>query len=171
MRQEAVNDEAMLVNQHLKRKGGKLSELTTHCAQIKKIDNLLRSILPPPLKGHIKVANYTNGTLVLHADSAVWRTRLHFQQPAILSGLREDSGLRGLRELQIKTRPRITTDERTAPAMQRPSLTPECARFLRDFARYGTQDPRIQQSLEHIATAIERDSVHPPKENDPPSED
>ncbi len=148
------------VNRHLKRKGGKLSELTAHCAQIKKIDSLLRSILPPPLKGHIKVANYTNGTLALHANSAVWRTRLHFQQAAILSSLRQEAGLQELRELQIKTRPPIpayglTADERPVPGTQRPRVGPECVRFLRDFARHGTQDPRIQRSLESIAAAIE----------------
>jgi len=148
------------VNRHLKRKGGRLSELTTHCAQIKKIDNLLRSILPPSLKGHIKVANYANGTLTLHANSAVWRTRLHFQQATILSSLRQETGLHELHELQIKTRPPISAyglapGEPSIPTTQRPRPGPECVRFLRDFARYGTQDPRIQRSLESIATAIE----------------
>ncbi|MBI1194432.1 MAG: DUF721 domain-containing protein [Gammaproteobacteria bacterium] len=147
----------MFVNQHLKRKGGRLSELTTHCVQIRKIDTLLRSILPPPLKNHVKVANYANGTLVLHADSADWRTRLHWQQPASLSGLRREAGLQGLQALEIKTRPHDTMDAQTAPAVQRTLPTPACARFLRDFARHGTQDPRIRRSLERIAEVIEHD--------------
>lgn len=149
----------MFVNQHLNRKGGRLSELTTHCAQIRKIDSLLRSILPPPLKSHVKVANYANGTLVLHADSAVWRTRLHFQQPAILSSLRQMAEFRGLRELEIKTRPRDTAAARPETSEQRTLPTPECARFLRDFARHGTGNPRIQHSLERIADVIEHDGI------------
>lgn len=162
----------MFVNQHLKRKGGRLSELTTHCVQIRKIDTLLRSILPPPLKNHVKVANYANDTLVLQADSAVWRTRLHFQQPAILSGLRQEPGLRGLQTLEIKTRPRESADTPPAPAKQRIMPTPACARFLRDFARHGTQDPRIQRSLERIAEVIEHDGyVRRAREHDSSSDD
>jgi hypothetical protein len=52
--------------------------------------NKLRTYLPKNLREHIQVANFKNGTLIIHTDSSIWASQLRFLNNDIISCCNND---------------------------------------------------------------------------------
>ncbi len=132
---------------------GPLAALLRHCQRLRSLETLVEPLLPPPMAGHVRVANYRQGELVLQTDSPAWTTRLRFETPALERALR--SRLDGFRRLTVATRPghdpiaRTRGDER--PSRRPRSISPRSAAALRALARSPRTDPRMARALERLA--------------------
>ena len=81
----------------------KLSRICNHIEKLSRLQTKLRDYLEPPLNKHVIIADYQQKTLVFHADSAAWATKLRYRTPEILRLFRDD--LPGIRTIRIKNPP------------------------------------------------------------------
>ena len=48
------------------------------------------ALLPAPLQGKCRAANYRNAILIIEVTNASWMTRLRYEIPSLLSALRKE---------------------------------------------------------------------------------
>lgn len=125
-----------------------LSSLCQHVDFLAGLEKKLRGQLPEALQSHCKIANYSNETLVLHTDSAVWAARLRYCTPGILRFMQADCGLTALKTVRIKVKP----PEQHPPQATRESITLSVpiSDFIRQVANSIT-DEDLRKSLHNIA--------------------
>ncbi len=93
---------------------GLLGTIINQIQLLKQLSLALKSHLPAPLDQHCDVAAVHQTTLVVHADSPAWATRLRYLAPALATSLRDQSGYQWIRDIKIKVRPK--TGRPHAPA-------------------------------------------------------
>ncbi len=69
---------------------GSLRLILDNLSRIKQLDKIVKAKLSTKLQSHCRVINFRDNRLILAADSSSWATRLKFEQPSLLSMLRED---------------------------------------------------------------------------------
>ncbi len=127
-----------------------LGKLFRQTQQLVRLTEKLQSFLEPPLNQHCTVANFDHVTLVLHADSAAWASRLRYNTSAILSHMRRESDLQGLKTLRIKIKP---ADIPTQKSIRRITLTRTSARIITHSASLMPDD-ELRQSLLRLARHV-----------------
>lgn len=83
----------------------KLSLIYNHIEELNRLQAKLSKYLDSPLNQHVLVADYQQQTLVLHADSAAWTTRLRYRTRELLALFQDE--LPDLSTIHIKNRPVI----------------------------------------------------------------
>lgn len=79
-----------------------LGALVHRARQLKSLETLIRSWLPPVLAPHVGLAILRDETLVLTVKSAVWATKLRFEIPALLAEARRHEETREVREIRVR---------------------------------------------------------------------
>ena len=126
----------------------KLSQLCNHIEQLGKLQTKLQDYLDPPLNEHVIIADYRRKTLVFHADSAAWATKLRYRTPEILGLFKDD--LPGVRTIRIKNPP----VETRAQAMRRAAgASPDTVDAIRQVAD-RIADPPLRSALLRIADKL-----------------
>lgn len=127
------------------------SHLATLCRHVEFLTGLekkLQEQLSDPLRSHCKVANISNKTLVLHADSAVWATRLRYCTPEILRFMQTECNLTTLKTIRIKVKP--AAHQHSHKVQEKPLLSAETSDLIRHAANSLT-DMDLRNSLHNIA--------------------
>ena len=125
-----------------------MSQVCDHIEQLGKLQTKLHGYLEPPLNEHVIIADYKQKTLVFHADSAAWATKLRYRTPEILGLFKDD--LPGIRTIRIKNPPvetRVQTTRRAAGA------SAETVDGIRQVADRIT-DPPLRAVLLRIADKL-----------------
>lgn len=84
---------------------GILGTLMQHIDFLKGLEQKLTLFLDHPLNKHCRIANFTNDTLLLHADAPAWASRIRYHTPQILRFLQNECGLDSLKTIRIKVIP------------------------------------------------------------------
>jgi hypothetical protein len=110
----------------------------------------VRSLLPADLAGHCVAARVHDRQLVLHADSAVWATRLRYLAPQLLSLLQPRHPT--LREIK----PRLLHGRAPRPARRRPARRSDgAAAIIHDSAQDTKQAP-LREALIRLSEAVKK---------------
>ena len=125
-----------------------MSRLCNHIEQLGKLQIKLHDYLEPPLNEHVIIADYRQKTLVFHADSAAWATKLRYRTPEILKLFRND--LPGIRTIRIKNPPVETREQATRQAARASSDTVDT---IREVAG-RIDDPPLRSALLRIADRL-----------------
>ena len=125
-----------------------MSRLCNHIEQLGKLQIKLHDYLEPPLNEHVIIADYRQKTLVFHADSAAWATKLRYRTPEILKLFRND--LPGIRTIRIKNPPVETRERATRHAARASSDTVDT---IREVAG-RIDDPPLRSALLRIADKL-----------------
>lgn len=125
-----------------------LSRLCNHIEQLGKLQIKLHDYLGPPLNEHVIIADYRQKTLVFHADSAAWATKLRYRTPEILKLFRND--LPGIRTIRIKNPPAETREQATRHAARASSDTVDTIRQVAG----RIDDPPLRSALLRIADKL-----------------
>jgi len=67
----------------------RLSWLLDRAGRLAALSADLGTVLPSPMREHVRLANIRGDTVVMVADSAAWATQLRYMQHAVLERLRE----------------------------------------------------------------------------------
>ena len=125
-----------------------MSQLCDYMEQLGKLQIKLHDYLEPPLNEHVIIADYRQKTLVFHADSAAWATKLRYRSPEILRLFRDD--LPGIRTIRIKNPPVETRALKTRRAAGASSDTVDAIRQVAD----RMDDPPLRSALLRIADRL-----------------
>lgn len=125
-----------------------LSRLCNHIEQLGKLQIKLHDYLEPPLNEHVIIADYRQKTLVFHADSAAWATKLRYRTPEILKLFRND--LPGIRTIRIKNPPVEARKQTTRHAARASSDTVDTIRQVAG----RIDDPPLRSALLRIADRL-----------------
>jgi hypothetical protein len=125
-----------------------LKALLRHAHELLRLEDDIGALLAPSIRPHCRAAGYRDGQLILMTDSPAWATRLRYQVPALLAGLRRRAPALGLREILVKVSPFTQPVEAaTAPG---PAMSAGSAALLQDVAN-GIGDPRIRAAMLRLA--------------------
>ncbi|CUX96325.1 hypothetical protein FVIR_GE00485 [Candidatus Gullanella endobia] len=81
-----------------------LSKIQQHCMLLLKLNRIVNTLLPIPLRPWCRVANIRQGILILETANANWKLRLYYEQFHLLSSLRAQI-LPSLLSIDIKINP------------------------------------------------------------------
>lgn len=84
---------------------GILSHLNQHSQVIKQLDKMCKESLPSPLNQHCHVANLREKTLVIHADSSLWATRLRLIIPSLKLKWQKNQLMPIISQIEVRVRP------------------------------------------------------------------
>ena len=130
------------------RPSGDLARLLAHARHLAELDGALREFLGEPLGQHCRVANVTDRTVTLLADSPAWCSRLRFRGTEVLQHLRRITGRPAFSHIVVRVRPPHAV--RPEPLRRRPRLSGATAKLLRSVAA-GTEDQRLRNALLRLA--------------------
>jgi len=133
---------------------GTLAGLLRHCRRLQTLEDRVRSLLAAPLGEHVRVANYRQGELVLHADSPAWQSRMRFVVPTLEQALRPS--LDDLRRIRVTTRPPAPVRRAPSPPSHHRTISPRSSAVLRALANSPGTDRRLAEALERLAGLAER---------------
>jgi hypothetical protein len=85
-------------------KGGSMQDMLRHARLIEKLDTEFRSLLPPAMSEHVRVANLRDGLLILVTPVAPIATRLRMEAPQIIERLAE-RGISRIDEMKVRVEP------------------------------------------------------------------
>jgi predicted nucleic acid-binding Zn ribbon protein len=105
-----------------------------------------------PLGSHSHPVRFSEGKLIVHADSSAWASRLRQRQQELLSSLRLHAELQELKKIQIRVQP-LSRDPAPASAQKTGArgsrLKPQLARLVREVAD-GLTDPGLRGALRRL---------------------
>jgi len=128
---------------------GHLAALREHCSRLDEISAVVEANLPAPMNRHCRVANVTDGVLVLVSAGTGWSTRLRFHAPQLLDALRARPGLGHLREIRVRPAPPKAVE--AGEALRIPHLPAQAARHLRAAAD-AISAPALRAALLRLAS-------------------
>ena len=82
-----------------------LGKLMQHIVFLKGLEQKLDAFLGSTLNKHCRIANYANNTLVLHADTPSWASKIRLNTPQILHYLQKECNLVSLKTIRIRVIP------------------------------------------------------------------
>ncbi len=140
---------------------GALGRLQERCEQLKRLDSLVRKLLPEALREHCRVANLRAGELVLQTESPAWSAMLRYQLPALLKRLQAMDGIPSLRHIRIKVMPASGAVQlrRLQPVMPL-RMTAATAALIASLAE-SLEDSALRASLLRLARHGRDDSLSP----------
>ncbi len=102
-----------------------------------------------PLAAHTMPVRYTEGRLVVNADSSVWSSKVLFQRQTLAQRLRREPLLKDLRTLQVRVRPPVA-ERVSPPEPPRAGLSPAARRCVAGIAQ-DIDDPALREALLRLA--------------------
>ena len=130
-------------------RGNSLAALWGHSQLLEEATRKICAHLPEPLNTHVQVANFKDGTLLLHVDASVWAGRLRFLTPQIVHIWQQEmADLPAIHQVKIKVRrvPRATDK----PVVKPTPMSNETRKLLRDVAGTSTHPP-LKAALKKLA--------------------
>jgi hypothetical protein len=121
--------------------------LLERAAELQRLTEAVRALLPMPLDEHCRAASLHGDALVLVCDSPAWATRLRYQAPSLLDELQRRCGLRA-RTLRVRVSPEETPP--IAPPRRRLRLSAASAELLEQTAQ-ATEDTALRAALLRLA--------------------
>ena len=109
--------------------GGELGYLLEHCKRLECMSRLLRDRLPPPFGPHCQIGGIVRQTLILHADSAAWASKLS--------------------DIRVKVVPHQTVQSSRQPVRRR--MPPSATRLLLAVAAATPASP-LKEALLRLAS-------------------
>lgn len=152
-------------------KSSKLHSLVSHAQQLAQLNQILQNLLSTPLKGHVIIANTTQGTLIINVDSAVWLNKTRLQLPEIFDKFKKLSGLTTLRDSKIKINPHMlygygaaspadmnkkNSRNRPTPASVHPCSASEKTLSQINNVANNLEDPKLKKALLNLANTLAR---------------
>ncbi len=134
-----------------------LKKLYTHAKVICSLNEKLHKHLAPDLSSHFNVANYSDETLTVNAESSAWASKLRYCIPDILDYAKHECGLGNLRTVRIGVSPgqnQADTDQSKKNQTSNPdklnirkaSMSHKSAEFIKNVAM-AINDPALQKSI------------------------
>jgi len=111
------------------------------------INATLAPVLPKAAAGHVGVASFQDGELVLVVDSGTWATRLRYQKEILRRVLAQELRL-DLDHIEIRVRPPAAQSQ-PAPISER-RISDSARRQLSESARY-LEDPKLAAALTRLS--------------------
>jgi hypothetical protein len=136
------------VNKLLSASSDNLHRLVDHCSQLQRVTRLVCEFLPSPLNQHCQVANIRDKQLILHADSSVWASMLHYRTPALLEFLNQQPGLEHISNIRTRTLPHNPESSDNNPSPAR--LTRTTASLIGNLAD-SMSNPALKKALLRLA--------------------
>lgn len=137
---------------------GEFGYLIEHCKRLERMSRLLLDRLPPSFAPHCRVAGIVRQTLVLHADSPAWASKLRYYCPRLPADLCQQPDFGQLNDIRIKVvPPEIVQASRQPRQAPRRSLPPTAARLLREVAA-ATPNAPLREAMLRLATREKTDS-------------
>lgn len=133
------------------RGSGELDSLMRMARLIEHAQHHLRAHLPEEVREHVFVGGYRQGKLTLITDRAVWLTWLRYEQPRLLTLLKQLPEFAAVLGFTLKVRP---VSPLKIPPRQTRSLSSKAADEISSCAA-DTDDPALKRSLERLATHAE----------------
>lgn len=96
-------------------KSTQLASMCKKAQRLIKMRNFISSVLPLELQAECQVANYRDGTLILHVYSPTWSTRLRLLLPNLLKRLQLVDAFQHLEKIEIKVRPVSNPEKKSLP--------------------------------------------------------
>ena len=146
--------DAPAVGEILRSRPGRLAELCRRAGELARLQEVLRGGLKGPAREHLLVADYTETSLVLLADSAAWAARLRFQVPELLELARTSGGLPRLQTIRVRATASIPE---SAARSRRPQLSAAAAEALRRTAG-SISDAELRESLLRLSRSADAGS-------------
>jgi hypothetical protein len=128
-------------------------KLVTRARLMGGLTDSLRSLLPPTLAPHCRVAALTPDELTLTADGGVWATQLRYMQREIVKHMNAHHGLSVVRvKIHVSAAPFEADGSTASPARspKRPRVPRTAGETLRQTAR-TVDDPGLAEALERLA--------------------
>jgi hypothetical protein len=131
-----------------------LNKLYTHAKDIYALNEKLQKHLAPSLISHCSVANYSEETLTINAETSAWASKLRYGVPDILSYAKNECGLSKLKSVRIKVSPShkntAQSNLSTMLPVRKASLSKESADFIKSVAT-SIKDPALHKSILKIS--------------------
>jgi hypothetical protein len=131
---------------------GNNSVLASLCARADYLHEMnlkLCSHLPAPLNIHCKLANITDDTVIMHADSSAWAARLRYSIPEILNIMHNQLNTINVKSIRIKV---IFPDKKSHTGTGRTlTISKQTAGLLTDCAK-STTDPALRSTLLRLSS-------------------
>ncbi|MBK8161941.1 MAG: DUF721 domain-containing protein [Gammaproteobacteria bacterium] len=129
--------------------GGELGYLIEHCKRLECMSRLLRDRLPPQLGPHCQIGGIVRESLILHADSAVWASKLRYYCPQLLADLCQQPDFRQISEIRVKVVPQQTVQSSRQPVRRR--MPSSATRLLLAVAAATPPSP-LKEALLRLAS-------------------
>ena len=131
-----------------------LNNLYTHAKGIYALNEKLQKHLDPCLRGHCTVANYSDETLIVNAETSAWASKLRYCIPDILNYAKHECGLTTLKSVRIKVSPihkkRVQSNLSSTRPVKKASLSKKSADFIKNVAT-SIKDPALRKSILRIS--------------------
>lgn len=132
---------------------GELGYIIEHSRRLERLSRLVRERLPEALRQHCRLANVTQQSLIMHADSPAWASKLRYYCPQLLADLCQRPDFGQVDDVRIKTVPQ----EYLQPSGQLPRrrLSAAAADLVRAAATATPSSP-LRDALLRLASREER---------------
>lgn len=135
--------EPLIISDLLSCHCGGLAPLYNKAKELARIQQLIRSELPFPLRDHLFVAGCDDRCLLLLTDGPAWAARLRFQIPNVLALARRKCGLSSVQAVRIRVSVFLSL---SAPSAKQPKLSASAAEALKRSAE-SLSDPGLRDCL------------------------
>ncbi len=135
----------------LAQKPGPLKAVIDQARQLDRLSRRLQRALPEELQGQWRLARLDEGEMVIVAESSAWATRLRYLTPQIQAAAERVTGFRPQRVTV-----RVAPSEPSPRRRHSPAPLSEQARATLQGAAAATDDPRLREALERLASRARR---------------
>jgi len=118
-------------------------------AQQQAIEQVWSEAAGQPLAAHVRPLRYTDGCLILQAESPVWASKLRHQPQKIISALRRHAIFQELIGLQVRVVPLEYAAGPKRPTRSAQRLSPETRALLDSVAKH-TPDEALRDALRRL---------------------
>lgn len=126
-----------------------LASIRRFARYLRNIQSVVDATLPESAHGTIRVADCSNGRLLLLAPSGTWATRVRYQQAVIARCLAQQLRL-GIDRLEVRVRPQ---PQAVPAAVAWRRMDADARRLLHDCAACVDDNPALATALERLAAA------------------
>ena len=132
-----------------------LNKLYHHAKDVCALNEELHKYLTPSLSSHCNVANYSDETLTINADTSAWASKLRYCIPDILKFAKLECGLINLKTVRVKVSPihheanqsKTGQDKFSGTNLTRKArLSKKSAEFIKNIAK-SINDPELRKSI------------------------
>jgi len=132
-----------------------LNKLYHHAKDICALNEKLHKYLAPSLRSHCNVANYSDETLTVNADTSAWASKLRYCIPDILKYAKLECGLTNLKTVRVRVSPiHNETSQSEFPdtnPVRKAVISKKSADFIENVAE-SINDPVLRKSILKIST-------------------
>lgn len=133
-----------------------LHVLVTRAQHLRELTKKLRGLLPAPLANHVVVANITETTLVLAADSPIWMTKLRYYTPKLLANFQiRQPALPNLTQVRLRINPPVPVP--VLSYLPPNAISGKAATHISSVAN-DLNDMKLKQALLRLAKRPEKDN-------------